>query len=450
MLLKFRLLTFIVLATGFSFQTQAQSPFRKFISSLTDTSGSTASSKGVGPLYYEDHIYKNNIHTVQLYDSSYQLSSPIIQLGTKQQLKLSFDDLDGGSQSFTYCLIHCSSDWRPSELSVMEYISGFQTDNITDYGSSVNTLQQYTHYNLMFPNDNMKITKSGNYILEVYTDNNPGKPVVTKRFMVVDPKATIDATIKPPPEPMDRAYKQQVNFTIDHSAFEIENPFGDLFVFIFQNGRLDNAISGLKPSFVKDGLLTYNYDVENVFTGGNEFRNFDIKTLRTQTEHVQKITSDSVNTVYLMPEEKRMFKRYTTSQDINGKYLIKMQEASNSEREADYAYVHFFLPYEMVTDGNLYLLGSLTDWQFKKECQLIYNPKRLGYETCMYLKQGYYNYEYVFLKEGQKAGDETLIEGMHFETENDYSILVYFHAPGTSYDQLIAVGHFNSSTAKRN
>ncbi len=446
----FRRLIFVIFSFSPAVQLNAQSGFRKFLSTLTDTAGGKSAYKGESRLVYEDHIYLNSIKTVQLYDSSFQLSSPIIQLGTKQQLKLSFDDLEGGSKSFTYTLIHCSADWEPSDLSIMEYITGFQTDNITEYGSSINTLQPYTHYNLQFPNDNMTITKSGNYIIEVFQDNNPDHPVLTKRFRIVDQRVSIDASVKPPSEPMDRTFKQQINFTIDHSSFEIENPFGDLKVIVFQNGRLDNAISGLKPSFVKDGLLTYNYDVENVFTGGNEFRNFDIKTLKTQTEHIQKIKSDSINTVVLMPEEKRTFKRYTTAQDINGRYLIKMQEASNSEREADYAYVYFFLPYEPVTDGKLYLLGALTDWQFRKEAEMVYNPKRMAYEACLYLKQGYYNYEYVFLKDGQKAADETLIEGMHFETENDYSILVYFHAPGTSYDQLIGIGQFNSATAKRN
>jgi hypothetical protein len=422
-----------------------KSSFKKWLSTLTDTTGGEP-NKVENIALYEDHVYMKNIKTVQLYDSSFQLSSPIIQLGSKQQIKLSFDDLEGGLKTFNYTLIHCSSDWTPSDLQVAEYINGFPTDEITDHSTSLNTLQVYTHYNLVFPGDLMTITKSGNYVIEVYRDNNPNKLVLTRRFVVVDQKVTIDASIKPATVVMDRNYKQQINFTIDHSNYTIDNPFGDLKVIILQNGRLDNAISTLKPSFIKDGVLTYNYDEENVFTGGNEFRNFDLKTLHTQTEHVQKITIDSSkNIVYLMPDEQRTFKRYAYTQDINGRYLIKVQEASNSEREADYVYVHFFIPYEIITDGSLYILGALSDWQLKNEFKMTFNPKRMGFEATIFLKQGYYNYEYIYLKDGQHVGDETYIEGMHYETENDYTIYVYHHAPGTSYDQLIGIRQLNSS-----
>jgi hypothetical protein len=130
---------------------------------------------------------------------------------------------------------------------------------------------------------------------------------------------------------------------------------------------------------------------------------------------------------------------------MNGDFLIKVQEGSNSEVEADYCYVTFFLPYDApLTDGNLYVFGAFNAWKCNTENLLHYNPARFGYECTLYLKQGYYNYEYVFLKDGEVAADETLIEGMHYDTENDYSIYVYHRQPGTFYDQLIGVKRLNS------
>lgn len=425
---------------------------KKWLSELTDTTAGKQDYYGENIIYYEDHVYRNNIHTVQLNDSSFQLSSPILQLGAGQQLRLSFDDLEGGLKTYNYTLIHCSQNWEPSGLATAEYITGFGNDAISEYKYSLNTIQPYTHYNVVFPNENMVITKSGNYIIKVYQDNDPDRLVLTKRFMVYDQKVSITTSVKPATTVSDRNYKQEIDFTINHTGYEIQNPYGDLKVIIMQNGRWDNAISNLKPQYVKEDVLTYDYDEENVFTGGSEFRYFDIKNLRFQTERIQKITYDSLkNHVYLTPDEKRTFKRYSTSQDINGRYLIKMQGAFNSEREADYAYVHFFLSHnDPLTDGNLYISGALSDWQFKKDFRLKYNPDRLGYEAVLYLKQGYYNYEYVFLKDGQTAGDETVIEGMHFETENDYTIYVYHRTVGTNYDQLIGIKRFNSLTSGRN
>jgi hypothetical protein len=425
---------------------------KKWMSGLTDATAAKQDYYGENVIAYEDRAYQKNIRTVQLYDSTFQLSSPIIQLGTAQQLKLSFDDLDGGVKSYNYTLIHCDRNWLPSDLSTADFMTGIGNDFVNDHQYSLNSTQAYTHYNVEFPNQYTNITKSGNYIIKVYQDNNPDKLVLTKRFFVYDQKVMINAAVKPATTVSDRNYKQEIDFSIDHTGYEIKNPYDDLKVIIMQNSRWDNAITNLKPQYVKEDLLTYDYDEENVFTGGNEFRNYDLKTLRFQSMRVQKITYDSLkNHVYLTPDEKRTYKRYSTLQDINGRYLIKMNEANNSEREADYAYIHFFLSdEELFTDGSLYILGGLTDWQFKKEFRMQYNPGRKGYEAVVYLKQGYYNYEYVFLKDGQTAGDETVIEGMHFETENDYTIYVYYHEPGTGYDQLIGIRQLNSLASGRN
>ena len=207
--------------------------------------------------------------------------------------------------------------------------------------------------------------------------------------------------------------------------------------------------------FIRNNELIYDYDEDNVFSAGNEYRHFDIKSMRYQSERIRKITfelSKQVDSsleknhhVYLLNDEKRSFKRYSSEIDINGKQFIKTDEGTDSETEADYAYVHFSLLYDApLIDGNLYVFGAISQWNFSRESQLKYNYKRFAYETSMYLKQGYYNYEYVFLKDGETAADNTFIEGSHYETENDYTIYVYHNSFGDNYDQLIAVEKFNS------
>lgn len=395
---------------------------------------------------YENYTYNKNIKTVQLHEKSFELSSPLLVLNSDQQLKLSFDDFGSDYKSYNYTLIHCSSDWQPTDISTQDYISGFPQDFLTDYKYSYNSIQAYIHYNLLFPNDNMKITKSGNYILKVYQDNDPDKYVISRRFMVVEERIGITAQVKPATIINERYYKQEIDFTIDYTGYEITNPYGDVKAVITQNDRWDNAVTTLKPLFVRENQLIYDYDEENVFPGGSEFRFFDMRSFRYQTERVKKITYDSLqNHVYLLDDEKRTYKRFVTLSDINGKYLIKVQEGTDSEREADYAFVHFFLPFDPpTTEGVLYVFGALSDWSCSEKNKLQYNYERKGYECIMYLKQGYYNYEYVFLKDGEYKADNTFIEGMHYETENDYVIYFYHHALGTRYDQLIGVKKINS------
>ncbi|HET6226958.1 MAG TPA: hypothetical protein VFF27_11805, partial [Bacteroidia bacterium] len=234
----------------------------------------------------------------------------------------------------------------------------------------------------------------------------------------------------------------------EHPDYAIENVYNNLKVIVLQNNHWSNAKSGLKPLYVKDQQIVYNNDQENVFAGLNEFRNMNIKSIRYHSERVATIKQDSFgNHVILLPDEKRSFKQYATDADINGNFVIKAEDAvsKNSDTEADYCMVSFFLPCnEVFTDGKLYIFGAFNGWKCISENQLDYDVKRMGYFGNIYLKQGYYNYEYAFLKDDSKEIDETLIEGSHSQTENEYAVLIYYRYPGTFYDQLINVKRLNS------
>lgn len=439
-------LVFLLFNTNCPAQKKDKSGFWKALNTPSIVDTTTDDYYGNNAIRYDDYIYKSTIKTVQLHDESFELSQPILNLNSEEKLKLSFDDLDADLKNYSYTIILCNFNWEPSDLVAAEYIDGFAENTINDYRYSFNTLQNYTHYNAVFPNTTTRITKSGNYILKVFLDGNPDNIAITKRFMVYQNKLVINSKVTPASIISDRNFKQEIDFTINHTGHTITNPFADLNVVVTQNSRWDNAKTTLKPLFVKDAELVYDFDEDNVFTGDNEFRYFDIKSIRYQSDRIANVKTDSAgNQVTLLPDEKRTFKRYYTYSDINGKFLIKIQEGNSSEVEADYCYVHFFLQYDAVlTDGNLYVFGAFNGWKCNQENLMHYNEKRFGYECALYLKQGYYNYEYAFLKDGVTAADNTLIEGMHYETENDYTIYVYHRQQGTFYDQLIAVKRLNS------
>jgi hypothetical protein len=401
----------------------------------------------------EDYIYKSSIKTAQLRETSYELAAPIIELGTEQQLKLSFDDLNGEFENYSYTFIHCDAYWNPSDLMQNEYLSVFFEDNISNYTYSVNTLQRYTHYQVNFPNANMKITKSGNYILFVYENGDKNKPVLTKRFMVYQSFITISGTVQQAAKADDYMSKQEVDFSIIHPNYKIINPFQDLKVVITQNNRWDNAINNLRPLFVNPNELNYNYDDgSNCFDSGNEFRNFDNKSFKFLTPFVSHHFKDSSNqnNTLVLPELVKTFKRYVQVDDVNGEFFIRNTEMDRNENEADYAWVHFFLPYKVpLGECNFYVAGKFCDWNNSDQNKLKYNYSKKGYELKMYLKQGYYNYFLVYQKDDKTPMDETLLEGNHWETENDYSIFVYHRSMGTYYDQLIGIKKLNSIRRQR-
>lgn len=399
-------------------------------------------------LRYEDYTYKKSIKTVQLYESTWEFAQPIIEFNTAQQLMLSFDELDSDRKIYSMTVVHCDNKWQPSDLMISEYLSGFFDLNFVNFNFSVNVLQKYIHYSILFPTSNMTFTKSGNYVVYVYENGDKSKLVLSRRFMVFENKVTVMATCKQAMGNDDQYAKQHIDFNIINSSYDITNPFTDLKVVVTQNARWDNAAYGLKPTYATPGQLTYSLDDITTFNGGSEFRYFDTRSLRTYTERIKNIYKDSTNKYHvdLLTDENRALKNYIFYNDINGSFLIKnLDMSTNQDVEADYVWINFFIPFDNAfTDGNLYVLGKLTNWKLDKANRMTYNYTRLGYECNLYVKQGYYNYIFAYLKDKTKAGDETLTEGNHWETENDYTIYVYHRQRGTYYDQLIGVRRLNS------
>lgn len=397
---------------------------------------------------YEDWTYKPYIKTVQLHESTFDANPAIIPFNGSELLELSFDDLEADKKFYSISFVHCNANWEPSDLMQSEYMTGFFEANILNFAYSINTVQKYTHYTITFPQTNMSFSKSGNYILYVYQDNDKEKLILTKRFMIYDNKVSVLATIRQAMGNDEQYQKQHIDFNIMNSMYELTNPYTDLKVVITQNNRWDNAVRDIKPTFVEPKQLTYSLDDKSTFNGGNEFRYFDTRSLRTYTERISNITRDSarVYNIELKTDELRTYKSYTFYNDLNGGFLIKNQDMVGSpDVEADYAWVHFFLPYDNAEgEGNFYVLGKLTEWRLNKSNRMIYNYKKFGYECDLFIKQGFYNYTYVYLKDAKKAADETMTEGDHWETENDYTIYVYHRQRGTYYDQLVGVKRLNS------
>ena len=387
-------------------------------------------------IIYKNKTFNTQIKTLLCHKKEEELSLPIINLNSKEQLLISFDDLEADIKDYYYTIIHCNADWTVSELMYSEYISGFTDERITNYEFSFNTLQKYTHYSFKFPTMDIKPLISGNYVFKIFEEG--GKTIAYKRFMILETKLTIEAQVRRATLADNRTTKHEIDFIIKHPNLIVHDPFSDIKVTIKQNNKENNAITDLTPLFVKNDELIYDYEDDNTFWGNNEFRHFDIKSLRYQSERIKNIAYDSTyNHVYLLNDLKRSFDRYSIKPDINGNFLIKSQEAGNSAIEADYAFVHFTLPLDNISYGDLYLLGKFSDWELNKDFKLHYSNDRKQYEGNVYLKQGYYNYHYALHDISTNRVDVSFIEGTHYQTRNDYYLYVYFRDLADRYDRLV-------------
>ena len=357
-------------------------------------------------LRYENHVYNKNIKTIIFEKTGIPLSDPVINLGSDAKLTLSFDDLDDEMIDYSYRIIHCDKNWQPSVLSESDYAGGFITDHISNYKHSFNTIQRYYHFTLEFPNENLYPLISGNYIMVVYDNSDPDKIILTRRFWVVENIASIEASIHRATEIELRNSHQEVDVKVNTSSLKIGNAYSDAQLVIVQNNVQAMAISDLKPQFVLDKELDYNYDDVNVFQGGNEFRNFDIRTTRFKTQYIEEFSMDpmsKITTVELKADLRKGTLRYSTEDDINGRYLIKVYEGREGDLEGDYLKVKFKLPVlEPFENGQLYLNGQFTNWEIVPEAKMQFDTENNQYYNELYLKQGYYNYEYLFVPNNSK------------------------------------------------
>ncbi len=409
----------------------------------------TSTLMAYGQRAYDNTCFDDKIATVilqkniDIYDPV-----PIINLGSTESLKLSFDMLDPQNEFLNYSVIHCDRNWMPSNLQPMDYVNGNTMGEITDFKFSTNTYQTYTHYSLNFPTDEMAITKSGNYILKVFRNFDEEDILLTRRFMVVDIQTKIFTSIRSATVPEFRFSHQEVDFSVNYLGFDIPNPFLDVNVTILQNNSWNNAIKNLKPQFVNNNELSFNYEIENLLPGTNEFRFFDIRSLRFFSNNVIKKYIDSVQNVVLRPEESKAYLNYVRWIDYNGKRDIFNSDGMNLVEDGDYALVHFNFKSNNLQDiGDVFVYGELTDWQLKDKFKMTYSSELNMYTCPVLLKQSYYNYHFV-LRDKQGNIDYTFTEGNHQETENDYTILVYHKNVFYGYDEIIGLAYRNSNTLK--
>ena len=394
--------------------------------------------------------FKPEVQTVLFFADDNQLNDPIIPLDDMmERLTLSFDIIDGQGEVLNYTFIHCSHDWQPSDIQRLQYASGFDSDRLDDYAFSRNTLIDYVNYQLKFPKEDMMPLISGNYLLIVFRDDLTDDNVLfTRRFMVLDEKAHVGATVPRYPDDLSLTdTHQQLDVRVNMDNYLTGNTQQFSYLTIRQNGRWDNAAEGLKPTYVYPDYISFEHHPQTVFEATNQYRRINTSNFYFQSENLAHIRqTDESYEIDVATCESRARKAYASYEDIHGeKFIYVENENLDNATEADYCRVNFFYKSEApLTHEDLYIMGAISDWRFDESNKMRYDYRLHGYTCSMMLKQGYYNFMFVTVDRQTYEVSTDLTAGNHWETNNVYKLYFYFHNALKGYDELIGYSTVNS------
>jgi len=397
-----------------------------------------------------DLDYKQSVAGVSLFADGNQTKEPIVPLANPtHRLTLWFDLLGSEGKVLNYTFIHCTNDWYPTELRRSYYVSGYDYGLIDSYEFSRNTLVDYVHYQLSLPDEEMLPIISGNYLLIVYDDDLTEDNIYfTRRFMVIDEKASITASVPRYCDDLSLSdTHQQLNIKVAMSSIMTGNVQEYASLTIRQNGRWDNAAVGLKPSFTYPDYISYEHNPMTVFAATNQFHRVNFSNFYFQSENIARIyQTDDYYVIDYATCESRAKKPFVTYDDIHGeKYIYIANDDRETATEADYAWVNIFLRWPMpLADEDVYVMGAVNDWRFDERNLMKYDMNLHGYLCQLLLKQGYYNFLLVTADRNTGQVSTELTEGNHWETENLYRVYFYYYNAIKGYDELIGYTTVNS------
>ena len=368
---------------------------------------------------------------------------PIFELGAGFQFQ--FDDLFGNEADYYYEIVHCDYNWIPTNIPKNEYLKGFDGQRIQEYHNSVNALQIYSHYRLPIPNQFTQLRISGNYVLKILDENKD--VVLSRKFILYEDLVTIPIQIRRARTANNLEYKHNIEFSIKSLVINFQNPLKNVKVVLLQNGQFNTAIKNIAPQYTIGNELIYRYDTQTQFWAGNEFLYFDNNDIRAASNNVSRI--DSSNGIYnsnLYTNNARANYPYSMTFDVNGNFVVRNIRAENNEIEADYAWVYFSLSApDFMANKSIFVTGMFNNYSLSPEYKMDFNAQKNIFEKAVLIKQGFTNYQYQVADNKGNVDAEKAIDGNFWQTENDYSILVYYRENIDRYDRVIGKATANST-----
>ena len=393
----------------------------------------------------EEKVPPFNIKTVAFTQGGNSVL-PFFRLG--ESFEIQFDDLYGNEADYYYTITQYNYDWTPTNLAKVEYLNGVDNQRIITYENSYNTLQQYSHYQQVFPNRFNRITKSGNYMIKIYNDTQ--ELLFSRKFIVFEDQLNVKIGIRRARDMEFINEKHNVEMSINYGDRILQDPINNVKVSLFQNGNWKSEIKNIKPQYTIGTELIYRYDKETQFWAGNEYYTIDNSNIRMVNNSVARVTSgDNIYNSFLYVNYPRKKNVYTYFPDFNGNFIVRNINSENPNIEADYSWVYFTLDApNFFKNESIFITGMFNNYALSEENKLTYNNETKMYEKALLIKQGFTNYNYVITDKSGKIMYRDAIDGNFFQTENSYTAIIYYRGNNDRYDRVIGVSTTSSEVIK--
>ncbi|MDD4534266.1 MAG: DUF5103 domain-containing protein [Prevotella sp.] len=369
-------------------------------------------------------------------------SIPIITLGQETPIVISFDDLTHEYHRYSYRLEHCEADWTISDqLFDSDFCIGFSSGNtIDDFEQSTGVNQLYTHYQLQIPNRKCQLKMSGNYRLTVYDEQNDNTEMFKAYFMVVEPTMHVGLNMTTNTDADINGRHQQLEMRLNYGGTKVTEPTTQIKSVVLQNGRWDNAVVNSQPQYDMGDGLQWSHDRDFIFNGGNEYRKFEMLDVTHTTMGLESISWDGkMYHAFIWTDEPRP--SYVYDEDADGAFALRNSDNIENDTQSEYIMTHFRLKSPRLS-GDVYMNAAWTNDRFLPQYKMQWNDDTQQYEAELWLKQGYYSYQYLLM---QPDGGVTPVpsEGNFYQTQNSYQALIYYKGNGERADRLVAYGALN-------
>ncbi len=375
------------------------------------------------------------IKSLQYFANNRISKLPVLNINSNNRLTIEFDIEAETEPNFNIRFQFCDAEWEPYDNLLLEGIGENVAYNIDIERLPITTEGAQYSVSEQFPNQNVKFNNSGKWMFFITDPFDEEIIYDYGKFYVIENIVKLNSSIQDwrregrvsSNNANDRVLNFKVNFNLPDSLI----PFRVEQIELVKNLEVEYPIKLEKDAFAENRI--YEWNGANKFEfglrdlqPGNEYRSTNLKDHNQYQYPITRAQFDGI-------EYSRFYK--LGSKDMNGGFLLMDKKNIYS----DYLITKFqFKPPDPINE-DIFIVGSFTNWEvlpwFKME------KENDLYSISIELKRGVYDYQYVtglIVDELVTQIDWRIFEGNFWDTENVYSIFLYYKAPEKGeYDKII-------------